>query len=1088
MAEKLINLSVVADEEIILTSEEAIKGEKGDVFVPSINIDEESEYYGMLSWNLQLSTLIPDEITPVNIIGPDGKVYLPSVDEDGNISWSLEINPDDPVTTNIRGPQGFTFTPSLDGETGVLTWTNDGGLDNPDPVDLTGPRGFVFTPNVDTDGNLSWNNNGELENPKTVNIRGPIGHTFSPSLSENGDLAWTNDGGLDNPDPINIRGPRGFMYTPAISTDGVLTWTNDGSLNNPEPVDLTGPQGIQGLKGDPFTVAKTFPSVADMEAGFDTDGIAEGSFVVIDTGNVEDDENARLYIKGVTAYSYITDLSGAQGMKGDPFLYEDFTVEQLEALRGPQGEKGETGTSITIKGSYDSEEELLAEHPIANPGEAYVVAGDLYIWSEEDNGWVSTGRIQGPQGDKGEKGDAGFSPTVKVQRIEFPEGSTNRTGATVFAVSGENGGLAYDANIYDGIDGISAEHSWDGTVLTITSASGTSSADLKGEKGDAFTYDDFTEEQIEGLRGPQGIQGETGEGLNLLDTFETEEELFNSVPQGNPGEGYLVGEDLYIWHVAEQTWKNVGAIRGPEGPQGEQGIQGEPLTYDDMTDTQKAELKDAVIADMGGSLEDYATIEYVNTNGGKIDTITVYAGEPLPIVDKNVNLELSNVCIVEWGAKDTSETVGITETGAETVYIGPELADWALADEKPSYTAEEVGALPSTTTIPTMLADLTDDSEHRTVTDAEKAVWNAGNANNFSGDYNDLINKPTIPTKTSELTNDSGYLAKAPVTSVNGLTGDVELSAASIGALSDNIIIPTTLAELTDDATHRTVTDAQINKWNANTSTTFAYPTLTSAQRNALYDLTMSYVTNTSLWVYDGSFRRESYAYPNTVSSISSGGIKGCVYNNKYIINCGLFAQMIWMGRSISDFDVNNISTTINTDFSWGYYFDFYGAQRAYGVVKSDGGYYSGNTYDNDSGGKGFVTFDNAAAMAQELYRKGYEIPYSQVDVGDLVFYRSRNITDGTNNTLEQTSFKYITHVGIVYAINEYGPMIAESSDFYTAGVGRCGVGGNSALGITRAADLDNRVVMAARHPIAWGNGGNVPSNFTAYRGIQSGN
>ena len=35
-----------------------------------------------------------------------------------------------------------------------------------------------------------------------------------------------------------------------------------------------------------------------------------------------------------------------------------------------------------------------------------------------------------------------------------------------------------------GKDGISATHSWNGTVLTITSASGTSSADLKGSTGD----------------------------------------------------------------------------------------------------------------------------------------------------------------------------------------------------------------------------------------------------------------------------------------------------------------------------------------------------------------------------------------------------------------------------------------------------------------------------------------------------------------------------------------------------------------------------------------------------------------------------
>lgn len=38
-------------------------------------------------------------------------------------------------------------------------------------------------------------------------------------------------------------------------------------------------------------------------------------------------------------------------------------------------------------------------------------------------------------------------------------------------------------------------HSWNGTVLTVTSDSGTSSADLKGAKGDT------------GIRGPQGVEG-----------------------------------------------------------------------------------------------------------------------------------------------------------------------------------------------------------------------------------------------------------------------------------------------------------------------------------------------------------------------------------------------------------------------------------------------------------------------------------------------------------------------------------------------------------------------------------------------------
>lgn len=98
----------------------------------------------------------------------------------------------------------------------------------------------------------------------------------------------------------------------------------------------------------------------------------------------------------------------------------------------------------------------------------------------------------------------------------------------------------------------------------------------------------------------------------------------------------------------------------------------------------------------------------------------------------------------------------------------PTVPAWAKTEKKPTYTASEVGAvpttrtvngkalsgnitlsatdvkaLPDTTTIPTTLAGLTEDATHRVVTDEEKAAWNA--KSNFSGNYNDLTNKPTIP-------------------------------------------------------------------------------------------------------------------------------------------------------------------------------------------------------------------------------------------------------------------------------------------------------------------------------------------------------
>lgn len=55
--------------------------------------------------------------------------------------------------------------------------------------------------------------------------------------------------------------------------------------------------------------------------------------------------------------------------------------------------------------------------------------------------------------------------------------------------------------------------------------------------------------------------------------------------------------------------------------------------------------------------------------------------------------------------------------------------------------------------IPTNLADLSDDTTHRLVTDSEKQTWN--NKSDFDGNYNNLTNKPSIPTVSSSVTSTS---------------------------------------------------------------------------------------------------------------------------------------------------------------------------------------------------------------------------------------------------------------------------------------------------------------------------------------------
>ena len=80
-----------------------------------------------------------------------------------------------------------------------------------------------------------------------------------------------------------------------------------------------GPQGEPGPKGDsgePFQIRKIYSSVDEMEADYNNPGIEEGDFVLINTDDVSDPNNAKLYVKGPTGWQFVTDLSGAQGIQG----------------------------------------------------------------------------------------------------------------------------------------------------------------------------------------------------------------------------------------------------------------------------------------------------------------------------------------------------------------------------------------------------------------------------------------------------------------------------------------------------------------------------------------------------------------------------------------------------------------------------------------------------------------------------------------------------------------------------------------------------------------------------------------------------
>ena len=161
----------------------------------------------------------------------------------------------------------------------------------------------------------------------------------------------------------------------------------------------------------------------------------------------------------------VTPVSGTPApgiVKGDPFLYEDFTPEQLEALRGPQGEPG----PLTFADFTPEQIEIL-RGPQGVKG--------------------ATGS-RGPQGIQGEKGDTGSRGATGATGAKGDTGPRGPQG--IKGDTGDVGPIGPQGK--QGIQGIQG-------VKGNTGATGLQGPiGLTGPKGDT------------GPQGPQGLKGDTG--------------------------------------------------------------------------------------------------------------------------------------------------------------------------------------------------------------------------------------------------------------------------------------------------------------------------------------------------------------------------------------------------------------------------------------------------------------------------------------------------------------------------------------------------------------------------------------------------
>lgn len=367
-----------------------------------------------------------------------------------------------------------------------------------------------------------------------------------------GDKGDKGDTGLTGPQgpqgPQGIQGPEGKQGLQGLPGERGLQGEQGiqgerGEKGEQGDIGPAGPQGEKGDTGAPFAIKKIYTSIEEMNNDFSNSEVKEGEFVIINTGDVSNEDNGKLYLKAADSFSFVVDLSGIQGIqgpegkqgeKGEQGERGEQGLQGEQGIQGPAGPQGERG----LQGEVGPQGETGAQGPEGPQGEQGP-KGDAFTYDDFTEEQLQ--KLVGPKGEQGEQGPQGEQGKAFTYADFTPEQLESLKGPQ--GPAGEKG--------QDGINGIDGEKG------------------DKGDKGDAFTYDDFTPEQLQALTGPQGEQGPEGpRGLTGA--------------QGKKGED---GRDVELrkssthiqWRYTTEpdtAWRDLVALSEITGPGGSGGLDG----------------------------------------------------------------------------------------------------------------------------------------------------------------------------------------------------------------------------------------------------------------------------------------------------------------------------------------------------------------------------------------------------------------------------------------------------------------------------------------------------------------------------------
>ncbi len=243
-----------------------------------------------------------------------------------------------------------------------------------------------------------------------------------------------------------------------------------------------------------------------------------------------------------------------------------------------------------------------------------------------------------------------------------------------------------------------------GNVNTIDANEPASINDIK--QGNTHILEFSIPRGLTGEQGPIGPTGPAGTSVTILGYYDNASDLNKEHPNGKPGDGYLVGGNLYVWSENDKSWNDVGVIRGPQGLQGETGQTG-PTGPQGIPGIQGVSGDIGPTGPTGPTGPEIIPSSYLVTfnEAYPIDGYQVASGARLPIFRQEINI--NDICtlndntiqfnkigyykvtmIVHGYTKTQSGvfdkykdiiSVGFREVNTDLVYIGD--SKWIYNDE-----------------------------------------------------------------------------------------------------------------------------------------------------------------------------------------------------------------------------------------------------------------------------------------------------------------------------------------------------------------------------------------------------------------------